>query len=198
MRPLIWTLATTFVISLTSTPCTADDDCLNRYVDRASLARLVQAKSKAVLETNYRSLPFHDELTDVLYATMSARFSKSKQAQLRLIATLPRSPLEFAYLYRLTYPAQPGGVPDRELETVFSEYLRAAANAVMDQQRGTRDFLLLNRFADGETLDAVQELSGEMLKRDRQRFLKAFQQTDALTQRRFCGDRQDSFCKASD
>lgn len=172
---------------------TATEDCLQHYLDLPALKELAAAKSVTSLRARFRQMPYHDKAADVVFATRLYDLSASKEAETLLLAAIPKSPLEFSYLYRLTWPGADGFI-DPTLNNIFDQFYRRAEEVVQRRTSELRSFLVLNRFADGVLLDMVQELSARLLAADRAAFLRVFKTLDQTTRDKFCAGRSEAFC----
>ncbi|KAA0249203.1 MAG: hypothetical protein EDX89_24195 [Acidobacteria bacterium] len=169
------------------------EDCLLAYLDVPALTELAQQTSVADLRTRYATLESRDYLLDVVYRTRLAELSRGSSTTPEFCDLLPRSRVEFDYLYRLTYPESEGSHP---LEVFFDRFLQFCAAEVRRNPGLMSRFIQLSEYADGEALDIVQELSRDFHTRQPKAFMSAFRKVSPIARAKWCGDRPDPFCQA--
>ncbi len=181
------------VLTLASTSVLACDDMFVALLQPEVLGRIARAKGERDIRHLRDALPYVDSSISVTIAVRSSQLGVSQAADELLIASCPRNPIEHEFVYSMTRLAV-DSKGDALVASIPYTYLDLLAKAVLRTGKGFREYLMLNRFADGEILDQVQDWSWFLFREGRQPFMKAFRELDPETQRRFCGDRKDECC----
>jgi hypothetical protein len=169
-----------------SGPARTVPECLHYFLDRANIVRIAAASDATTLRQLYRSLPYADNVLEAVYAVRLFELEPGPAAREALLRSVPRSQLELAYLYSITYP----DLLPETIANLFDKYLEVLARAVEVEHRGFREYLLLKRFADGEVAETLSEWNEFLFERDRKRFMEALRSLDKEGQRLVCGDCQ--------
>jgi hypothetical protein len=174
------------VVLLCSAPICVAANCLEQFVEKEYLLRLVAARNVAELEKIYATRPHTDVLMKVMRAMRRHQLRNDLETQVLLVRAMPTSPAEFWLLYAATAPSERGG--SERLSDTYYEYFEALEDAVVQRRMGLTDYLRMARFAQsGEMADILQGHYESLWERDRKGFRRALAELDRETIARICG-----------
>ena len=159
---------------------------LDEYLDADSLTALATAEDLGQLDNVYERLPYHDSVMDVVYWSKRYALDPTSESSAGLLDTMPRSPLEFDYLYSVTYTEAYRTCPS--LANIVAGYYGVLAKIVARDGKNWKAFLTLSRFSDGEAADDLSDWNSFLLGVNRARFVSTLRKLDDEGRRRVCGD----------
>jgi len=164
-----------------STPCH-----LEGFIDEKALIALAEAPSLANLKSAWDDLSYHDLPLEIVYWTHLGELEPTPDNEIHLLKTIPRSPLEFAYLYAINDTK----VWDRspKLMGLYNQYFESLGKFAARHEEYVKPLLLISRFADGEAKNSTDEANEILKKLNFPGYLKGLRQLDAKSQASVCGD----------
>lgn len=172
----------------------ASEDKVADALPRDTISAMVRATSVEDLERIQAAAPCRNAALAVVHAARRYELRPDVESQDDVIRAIPKNAVEFDLVYSITKTVVDGEGDPASSDLVYG-YIEYLAKAVASRGKGHRELLMLNRFADGEMLDIVQDWTAFVMRTDRERFLKAFRTVDEDTQRCFCGERDDDICR---
>jgi len=169
------------------------NDCLQAYLRIDALRSLQSASTAEELERRGAALSYQDAATRIVYAVRLSELAQVKASDSKVFDAMPSNPLEFNFVYTLTYPVADGHA-DSALAQTFYRYLQVAEAAVERTGSHWLEFLMMVSFADGDPADVLQGLTDKLIASDAKRFAETVRRLAPGVRAKVCGDRRVEGC----
>ena len=116
--------------------------CPQEYLDLRALNAIGRATSCKAIDEAFRQVVAPDGVTRLVYAAHRARRCPGSASNELLIRSLPSDEITFSLLYSLTYPSDVIVIEKSIDELASGLWLQLALEAVIEQGRGGRAFLM--------------------------------------------------------
>jgi len=156
------------------------------HLDRSAVVSLLHASDVVALDKAYKGVRANAGL-NVLYRTLRLRMQPTRDNELALLGTVPRTFDDFLLYIALDDPDN-SAVDDSVWSDVVDGYFERIARLAVKNHSDLRPYLVLHSFADGYLRDYSQEWLDWLLQHRRQAVLSAYRTLDAGTKRGVCGD----------
>jgi hypothetical protein len=159
---------------------------LEVFIEEKALIAVSEAPDLPALKSAWSSLPFYDLPLEAIYWTHVGELEHSADSEKALLKTIPRSPLEFAYLYALNDTKAWSSSP--ALVRLYEEYFESLAKAAAKHEEYIKPLLMMSRFADGEAKNSTDQANEFLKKLNLSGYLRALRRLDTQSRRSVCGD----------
>lgn len=144
-------------------------DVLPGYLQKEALRHIARCQTERCVDKIVEALDYADPAVRIIQAAkLNALHAASAHAA--LLDAIPTDPVSFWFAYSVTSPRLESFAGVNEL---YHAYFPAAAKAVATSGKRVREFLLLQRFADGEIAVLIAEAIDDVARQNTRAYCAA-------------------------
>lgn len=168
-----------WILLLCVTPNVFAHDLTAAFLQKDALRDIARCPTRRCVERVVATLDYDDPALRVIRAAKLAEL-RAPAAHAALVEAIPHDPASFWFTYSMT------GLPSKDFKEVnrlYYAYFPAAAKVVAASGKRVREYLLLQRFSDGEIAALIAEQVDSIAKRNPTAYCAARSTLSAATRR---------------